>query len=267
MRQIEMATFMRWVVMLAMAMACYGQRLDRGPVLPGSCNKGDLFLLTSGADAVLHVCRSDNSWGQVTGSGGGGGGGAAAWGSITGTLASQADLAAALAGKSNWERQFVAAKCQNTIGGAAMSLPTANAPVAVCAASDVTNTTAWATLDWDDAGTKSAFDTVLLPRGSLGTIGVEIGVSTDTSATASVSMRLATACVAPGQAIDPAFNTPQTIAITPSTTAGRITQGTLASVTLTGCAAGQMMRFRIDRNTADASTATAKLHYVRFYVP
>lgn len=162
---------------------------------------------------------------------------------------------------SAWERQFNAARCQNTVAGAGFSLPSTNAPTATCQTG--TNTTAWATLDWDDTGTKTAFDFLMLPNPLPSTVRVDIAGSTGTTATAAVNFRIATACVSGNP--DPAFNTAQTISFSPSSTAGNIVTATLNTLTLTGCSAGQQLRFRIDRDTTDASTATARLHWVKFY--
>lgn len=179
-----------------------------------------------------------NGWVRVGAAGGGGGGGAA------------------------WERQFIAARCQNTVAGAGFSLPSSNAPTAVCRAG--TNTTSWATLDWDDTGTKTVFDTLVLPSPLPSTVKVDIAVSTATSATAAVNFRVATACSTTGNP-DPAFNTAQTIGVIPSTTANNIVSATLDPLTIAGCSAGGQLRFKIDRDTTDASTATASLHWVKFY--
>lgn len=198
---------------------------------PATCALGDAIFNT--AAAQMKVCIATNTW-QAVGSGGGGGGG--------------------------FDRQFAAAKCQNTVAGAAFTLPATNAPTAVCQTG--TNTTDYATLDWDDVPTKNAFDFVLLPNGSLPTIRVDVGWSTSAT-TGTVNWRIATACVVADP--DPAYNADQTISGTAAAVANRITKTTLASLTLTGCSAGQQMRFRISRDTADTVTATARLHYLRIY--
>jgi hypothetical protein len=198
---------------------------------PATCTVGDSIFNT--ASSQVKYCVSTNTW--VAASAGTGGG-------------------------SGFDRQFTAAKCQNTVAGAAFSLPTANAPVAVCQTG--TNTTDYATLDWDDVPTKSAYDFVLLPTGTLPTIRVDAGWSTSATS-GTVNWRIAVACVSANP--DPAFGADQTISATAAAVANQITRSTLSALTLTGCSAGQQMRFRIQRDTTDTVTATARLHYLRFY--
>lgn len=65
-----------------------------GATLPGTCVQGAAFFLTTAvAGQNLYGCTSANVWTLQSG----GGSAAAVWGAITGTLASQTDLAAALA--------------------------------------------------------------------------------------------------------------------------------------------------------------------------
>jgi hypothetical protein len=78
-----------------------------------------------------------------------------------------------------------------------------------------------------------------------------------------VNWRIAVACVSANP--DPAFGADQTISATAAAVANQITRSTLSALTLTGCSAGQQMRFRIQRDTTDTVTATARLHYLRFY--
>jgi hypothetical protein len=78
-------------------------------------------------------------------------------------------------------------------------------------------------------------------------------------------LRIQTACITSGATADSAYNTAQTVTITPDGTIGDPVTVTLNPLTLTGCSAGQQMRFRLDRNTADANTNTLRLHWLRFY--
>jgi lysophospholipase L1-like esterase len=59
----------------------------------GACQGGIIYADISATPVQLYACK--NTWTQAGGSGGGGGGGT--WGSITGTLSAQTDLAASIA--------------------------------------------------------------------------------------------------------------------------------------------------------------------------
>ena len=66
-----------------------------GGSLPGTCVQGSMFFLTGVANGQnVYGCPATNTWALEGGNSGGG-----TWGSITGTLSSQTDLAAALATK------------------------------------------------------------------------------------------------------------------------------------------------------------------------
>lgn len=162
---------------------------------------------------------------------------------------------------SSFERFVLAARCQATVPGAAFSFDSANAPAPTCQFG--TNTPSYATLDWDDVGTKAAYDFLLLPGGSLPVVRVDLAWSTPAT-TGVVNWRLATACVS-GTNPDPPYNPPQTISAPAAATANAITVSTLPSLTLTGCGPGQQMRYRLDRDTTDSLTQTARLHWLRFY--
>lgn len=178
-------------------------------------------------------------------------------------IATTAYVDAAASG-SAWAGAFFGGICQNTVGGYALSYPATNAPTPNCNATLITNVLAWGTLDWDDSGTKTAFGTFVLPAGSLPTLNVKLGISTSTTSQ-QVKFRVYTACVATDETPDPTFNSAQTLTITTSATANYEIVGTQTSVTATGCAAGERLIFKIDRDTTDTSTATARLHWVRWY--
>lgn len=69
--------------------------LEAGPVLPALCSPPFLFFMTTaGAHFGLNQCVSPNTWALI-------GGGGGVWGTITGTLSSQADLNTALNARLN----------------------------------------------------------------------------------------------------------------------------------------------------------------------
>ncbi len=159
-----------------------------------------------------------------------------------------------------WDRQFSAARCQNTVAGAGFNLGlTGNAPTANCYTSA---NSIYATLDWDDTGTKPAYDFVTLPSVSVSTIRVDFGWST-TATSGDVKWQIATACAA--STPDPAFGVNQTMTSTASTTAGNLTVATFSELSVGSCGPGQQLKFRIERDTTDSLTAPAQLHYIRFY--
>jgi hypothetical protein len=181
-----------------------------------------------------------SSWVRADSPGGGGG-------STPGTVA-------------GWDRQFSAARCQNTVAGAGFNLGlTGNAPVANC---QTGANSIYATLDWDDTGTKPAYDFVTLPSDSVPTIRVDLGWST-TATSGNVSWQIATACAASN--VDPAFGTNQVATSVATTTAGNLSVATLSELSIGSCGPGQQLKFRIQRDTTDSLTAPARLHYIRFH--
>lgn len=162
-----------------------------------------------------------------------------------------------------WEVQFTVA-CQNTVAAHPFSVGSSGAPTANCAASNITNTVAWATLDWSDAGGLTAYGLVNLPTSSTA-IKADFWIATSGTVVDQVRFELATACVASGGAPDPSYNTAQPVWFTPSGTAERPVKTSISAVTVTGCTAGTLMRFKITRVTDD-NAQTAKLWRVRFYL-
>lgn len=159
-----------------------------------------------------------------------------------------------------WDRQFSAARCQNTVAGAGFNLGlTANSPVANC---QTGANSIYATLDWDDTGTKPAYDFVTLPSDSVPTIRVDFAWST-TATSGAVNWQIATACVASDA--DPAFGANQIATSVAPATAGNLSVASLSGLSIGSCGPGQQLKFRIQRDTTDSLTAPARLHYIRFY--
>jgi hypothetical protein len=74
--------------------------------------------------------------------------------------------------------------------------------------------------------------------------------------------QLQTACIAADEDGDPAWNTAQTVTSAAHGTAYRWRKATISSVTVTGCASGEIMRYKLLRDGAHASdtlAATAEL--------
>lgn len=153
-----------------------------------------------------------------------------------------------------------AAICNNaTPASHGWSFPTSNPGVPAC---QTGSNTQYGTMDFaDGANTLSAQFHVMLPADFTGTLGVTF--KWFTSATAGdVVWQIATICVADAETSDPAFNTASTVTDTAKGTTLQTNDATIASVTITGCAAGELMYVRVFRDPttgADTLAATARL--------
>jgi len=154
---------------------------------------------------------------------------------------------------------FPAAGCNNATAGSIWDLPTSNPAVAAC----VTGTnTQKGVLDFaDGANTLSAQITYKLPSTWTGTVDANIKWFSATT-TGSVVWQLATICVADAETDDPAFNTASTVTDAAKGTTNQTNDAAITTVTVTGCAAGELMHVKILRdptNGSDDHAATARL--------
>jgi len=153
---------------------------------------------------------------------------------------------------------FPAAGCNNATAGSIWDLPTSNPAVAAC----VTGTnTQKGVLDFADGSNLSAQLTYLLPSTWTGTVDAKMKWFT-TATTGDVVWQLATICVADAETDDPAFNTASTVTDTAKGTTLQTNDASITTVTVTGCAAGELMHLKIQRDSAHASdtlAATARL--------
>lgn len=152
-----------------------------------------------------------------------------------------------------------AAGCNNTTAGSVWDLPTSNPAVPAC----VTGTnTQKGVLDFaDGANALSAQLTYKLPSTWTGTVDANIKWFSATT-TGDVVWQLATICVADAETDDPAFNTASTVTDTAKGTTNQTNDAAITTVTVTGCAAGELMHLKIIRDPAHASdthAATARL--------
>lgn len=154
---------------------------------------------------------------------------------------------------------FPAAGCNNATAGSVWDLPTSNPAVAAC----VTGTnTQKGVLDFADASNLSAQITYKLPSTWTGT--VELNIKWFTSATTGdVIWQTQTSCVADGETDDPSWNTADEFAAdTAKGTANQTNDVSDTSVTMTGCAAGELLHLKLLRDSAhinDTLGATARL--------
>lgn len=120
--------------------------------------------------------------------------------------------------------------------------------------------------DFDDGSQESLQTSFRLPADWSSSSAVDLVLTwRSTATTGNVVWQFATACVAVGEALDPAFNTAQTVTDATQGTASRMNTATITPITVTGCAAGEMFYFRLLRNPAHASDtlgATASLVYI-----
>lgn len=146
-----------------------------------------------------------------------------------------------------------AANCNNVTATSYWDLPTANAAVPACVTGSNTQK---GVLDFADGSNLSAQMTYMLPTTWTGTVDAKIKwLSSATTGT--VVWQLSSSCVADGQTDDPAFN-----ASTPSFeatkgTANQTNDATITSLNVTGCAAGELIHFKIFRDSAHASDTMA----------
>lgn len=153
---------------------------------------------------------------------------------------------------------FPAAGCNGSTAGPIWDLPASNPAVAAC----VTGTnTQKGVLDFADSSNLSAQITHKLPSTFTGNI--DANIKWVTSATSGdVVWQLSTVCVADAETDDPSFNTASTVTDTAKGTTLQTNDASITSVTATGCAAGELLHLKIQRDSAHASdtlAATARL--------
>lgn len=142
-----------------------------------------------------------------------------------------------------------AAKCQSGAAGLSTSYPVTNAPTAFC---DTTATNAVFATARFTATAQSIQDHFRLPADQTGALDFWISTRA-VSTTGNQLWDLQTACVATAEAFNPTFNTAQTITIATAGTTLQQTTGSQAGVTQTGCAAGEVLMWKL---TLSASTTT-----------
>lgn len=107
-------------------------------------------------------------------------------------------------------------------------------------------------LDFDDGSTEAAWNHMLLPSDWAGAIDVVI-VWYSPATTGNVVWQFRTVCSAVGETIDPAMNAAQTVTDATQGVASRLNTAAITTVTTTGCAAGEMLWFRILRDPANGA--------------
>lgn len=154
---------------------------------------------------------------------------------------------------------FAAARCDNaTATSPEWSFPTSSPGVPAC---QTGTNTQFGTMDFADSANLSAQLHVRLPADWTGTIDALF--KWFTSATSGdVVWQLATICRADGETSDPAFNAASTVTDTAKGTTLQQNDAAITGVTITGCAAGEVLYVKVFRDSAHASdslAATARL--------
>lgn len=146
------------------------------------------------------------------------------------------------------------AACTNATAGLLWDTPTTNPAVAAC----VTGTnTQKGVLDFaDGANALSVQQTLLLPSDATGTVDAKFKWFSATI-TGDVVWQIATICVADAETDDPAFNTASTVTDTTKGVANQTNDASITGVTITGCAAGELMHVKVTRDPAHASDTMA----------
>jgi hypothetical protein len=153
-----------------------------------------------------------------------------------------------------------AAVCNNATPSSPLwSFPTSNPAAPAC---QTGTNTQYGTLDFaDGVSPLSAQLHLMLSSDFTGTLG--LALKWFTSATSgSVVWQASTICVANAETSDPAFNTASTVTDGALGTTLQTNDAAIASVTITGCAAGELLFLRVLRDPTHASdtlAATARL--------
>ena len=120
------------------------------------------------------------------------------------------------------------------------------------------------TLEYEDDATQYAYNHLRLPADWSGNIDLEIGWLTSAT-TGNVRFLFQTACVAVGESVDPSWNTAQAIVDAAQGVTLRANTASQTAVTTTGCAAGEMFKFRLGRDPSDGGdTISATAHVYEF---
>jgi|GEM_PF-1162883 len=160
--------------------------------------------------------------------------------------------------------QLPAAGCNNATANPNWDLPTTNAPTPNC----LTGTnTQQGTMDFDDTAARTMQTSFALPPGWTGNVDVDISwLVTAGGGSNTVKFTVATACSAAGATFDPAFNAANTITsgTVGANNAMNVTSQT--AITMTGCAAGNVLHVKFGRDNTDTSTATVRVFNVAFTI-
>lgn len=153
---------------------------------------------------------------------------------------------------------YPAAGCNNATASPFYDLPSSGAATAAC----VTGTnTQKGVLDFGDTTDSAGQFTEMLRTGFTGNIDVTIKWLA-ASTTGNVVWSVSTICVADAETDDPAFNTASSVTDGAKGTTLQTNDATISALTITGCAAGELLHVRVFRdadNGSDTMTGNARL--------
>lgn len=149
---------------------------------------------------------------------------------------------------------LAAGYCQNATAVTSWGLPTSNPAVAAC---DTGTNTQKGTLDFADGANSLSAQTVFhLPTDFTSTVDARIYWYSATTS-GNVVWQVATICVADAETADPAFNTASTVTDAAKGSASQYNTAAITGVTITGCAAGEVLYLKLFRDPAHASDTMA----------
>lgn len=193
-------------------------RIQSSGTLPTNCTTGSIYQKT-GTGAGLYVCTGTNTWSAV------GSTQTIYWPTaICDQSGVYAPLWTSLTGASGPD--YSACWGGSNVEGAA--------------------------LDFTDSSTQYLWQQFLLPSDWTGAIDL-LFVWRSSATSGNAVWQVQTACSAVGETIDPAWNTAQTVTDATQGVANRMNTAAISSITTTGCAAGEMLWFRILRDPSHAS--------------
>jgi hypothetical protein len=151
-----------------------------------------------------------------------------------------------------------AAICQNATAITEWSTPTSNPAVAACITGSNTQR---GVLDFADSASLSVQTALFLPSDWSSTVDVRVYWHT-TATSGDVVWQVSSICVADAETADPAFNTASTVTDTAKGTTLQLNTASITTLTVTGCAAGEVLFLKVLRDSAhvaDTLAATARL--------
>jgi hypothetical protein len=160
--------------------------------------------------------------------------------------------------------QVPAAGCNSATSSPNWDLPATNAPVANC----LTGTnTQQGTADFDDTAARTMQTWLALPPGWAGSVDVDVTwLVTAGGGANTVKFTVATACSAAGATFDAAFNAANTITSGTVAANNALNITSQTAISMTGCAAGNILHVKFGRDNTDTSTATVRVLNVAFTI-
>lgn len=211
-------------------------------------NKSGTGLPPGGSigDCILNTASGVGEWGACPGDG---------YASAPVTLTNKAYDTEGIGNVLTISRRvwFPVAGCNNATAATIWDLPPTNAASAAC----VTGTnTQKGVLDFADGANLSAQMTYLLPTTLTGTVDARLKWFSATTS-GDVVWQLATICVADAETDDPTFNAASTVTDTTKGVANQTNDALITGLTITGCAAGELLHLKVQRDSGHASDSMA----------